>query len=138
MMKKNSLAPFVLAVALLLGACGSNPNSSVLFGPSDKTSPSGYYFSLRLSQTVLSATTTSPTIIATVHVYFANNVPTGVAVPVYFGGDITAPSTVPTTDPATGLVTVAIVATSVTPGSTGVINVTVEDQTVQGKFQVQD
>jgi hypothetical protein len=138
MMKKNSLAPLVVAVALLLGACGSNPNSAVKFGPSPQTSPSGYFFTLTLSQTVLSATTTSPTIIATVHVYVGNGGSPGVAVPLYFGGDITAPSTIPTTDPATGLATVALVATSVTPGSTGVINVTVENQTVQGKFQVQD
>ncbi len=138
MMKKNSLASLVFAVALLLGACGSNPNSSVTFGPSSKTSPSGYYFSLTLSQTVLSATTLSPVIVATVHVYVGNGASPGVAVPVYFGGDITVPSTIPTTDPATGLATVAILLTGVTPGSTGVINVTVENQTVQGKFQVQD
>lgn len=85
MMKKTSLASLVFAVALLLGACGKNPNSSVTFGPSSRTSPSGFTFDLELSQTVISSLATGGVIQIRVHVW-TDGGGGAVNVPVFFGG----------------------------------------------------
>lgn len=133
MMKKYSLKPLILAVALLLGSCGANPNSSVRFGPSD-TTMAGNKFDLTVIQTV----TTAPNIFVQVHVWNASSGAPTFGATVNFGGDIAVPS--PYTTDANGLVflpikinaTIGIIANSV---STGTVTATVDDKTVQGAFQ---
>ncbi|MBI3580908.1 MAG: hypothetical protein HY098_02330 [Nitrospinae bacterium] len=135
MMKKTSLASLVFAVALLLGACGKNPNSSVTFGPSSKTSPSGYTFDVELSQTVISALSSGGVIHIRVHVW-TDGGGAAVNVPIFIGGDVTAPTASFVTDSQGFEYIMLTSTTNVTAGHTGRVTITVENQTVMGAYQV--
>ena len=132
MMNKNSLKLVIFAVVLLLGSCGSNPTSTVKFGPSGTTSPGGFTFDMTLSQTIISS---GGIINIKVHVITPGG--GGAAnVPVFFGGDIVAPSVPFVTDSQGNVYATLTTNTLITAGRTGLLTATVEDQTVNGEYQV--
>ena len=132
MMKYNSLKLFIVAVAVLLGSCGTTASTSQTFGPSDVTLAHGYRFTLTITQAVVQG----PNVDMVVHVYVGSDVnsPAPDGTSVNFGGDIIIPPGQTTVD---GLVHVATAwQSTLKPGAIGYITAIVEDKSVQGVFEI--